>query len=48
MLRNFPQKYFCTMIKKKQNSLVAQMAKNPPAVQETWAQFLGLENPLEK
>ena len=22
--------------------------KNPPAIQETWAQFLGWENPLEK
>ena len=22
--------------------------KNPPAIQETWVQFLGWENPLEK
>ena len=29
-------------------SLVAQMVKNPPAVQETWVQFLDWENPLEK
>ena len=29
-------------------SLVAQMVKNLPAVQETWAQSLGRENPLEK
>ena len=29
-------------------SLVAQMVKNPPAVQETWVQFLGWEDPLEK
>ena len=29
-------------------SLVAQMVKNPPAMQETWVQFLGLEDPLEK
>ena len=28
--------------------LVAQMAKNPPAVQETWVQSLGQEDPLEK
>ena len=28
--------------------LVAQMAKNPPAVRETWVQSLGQENPLEK
>ena len=24
------------------------MVKNPPAVQETWIQFLGWEDPLEK
>ena len=24
------------------------MVKNLPAVQETWVQFLGLEDPLEK
>ena len=29
-------------------SLVAQMVKNPPAVQETWVQSLGWEDPLEK
>ena len=29
-------------------SLVAQMVKNPPAVQETQVRSLGLENPLEK
>ena len=28
--------------------LVAQMVKNPPAVQETWVQSLGWEDPLEK
>ena len=28
-------------------SLVAQMIKNPPAMQETWVRSLGLENPLE-
>ena len=30
------------------NSLVAQMVKNLPAVQETWIQSLGQENPLAK
>ena len=25
-----------------------QMVKNPPAMQETWVQFLGWEDPLEK
>ena len=29
-------------------SLVAQMVKNLPAVQETWVQPLGWEDPLEK
>ena len=29
-------------------SLVAQLVKNPPAVQETWVRFLGWEDPLEK
>ena len=29
-------------------SLVAQMVKNLPAVQETWVRSLGWEEPLEK
>ena len=29
-------------------SLVSQMAKNPPTVQETWVPSLGKEDPLEK
>ena len=29
-------------------SLVAQLVKNPPTVQETWVQSLGWEDPLEK
>ena len=29
-------------------SLVAQLVKNLPAMQETWVQSLGWENPLEK
>ena len=29
-------------------SLVAQMIKNLPAMQETWVQSLGWEDPLEK
>ena len=28
--------------------MVAQMAKNLPAMQETWVQSLGWEDPLEK
>ena len=29
-------------------SLVAQLVKNPPEMQETWFQTLGCEDPLEK
>ena len=29
-------------------TLVTQMVKNPPAMQETWVGFLGQEDPLEK
>ena len=29
-------------------SLVAELVKNPPAMQETWVQSLGWEDPLEK
>ena len=29
-------------------SLVAQLVKNPPAMQETWVQSLSWEDPLEK
>ena len=32
----------------KRASLVAQLVKNPPAMRETWVQFLGWEDPLEK
>ena len=28
--------------------LIAQSVKNLPAMQDTWVQFLGLEDPLEK
>ena len=29
-------------------SLVAQLVMNLPTIQETWVQFLGREDPLEK
>ena len=29
-------------------SLVAQMVKNPPAIQETWVRSLSQEDPLEE
>ena len=31
-----------------EGSMVAQMVKNLPAMQETWIRFLGQEGPLEK
>ena len=31
-----------------QASLVAQLVKNLPAIQKTWVQSLGWEDPLEK
>ena len=31
-----------------QGFLVAQLVKNPPAMQETLIQFLGWEDPLQK
>ena len=37
----YPLLHSCT-------SLVAQLVKNPHAVQETWIRSLGLEDPLEK
>ena len=29
-------------------SLIVQLVKNPPAVEETWVPFLGQEDPLEE
>ena len=37
--------YVCFFIR---TSLVPQLVKNPPAMQETWVQSLGWEHPLEK
>ena len=37
----YPLQYSCS-------SLVAQLVKNPPAMQETWVQYLDWEDPLEK
>ena len=34
--------------REEQASLMAQMVKNPPAMQETLVWFLGREDPLEK
>ena len=42
------QIYIYTLIYVYWTSLVAQMVKNPPAIQETQVQSLGREHPLEK
>ena len=39
---------FLTTYDKNWASLVAQLVKNPPVMQETWVQSLGWEDPLEK
>ena len=39
--RGYPRQHPCT-------SLVAQLVKNPPAMQETLVQILGQEDPREK
>jgi len=36
------------LVRKKGASLVAQTVKNLSAMQETWVQFLGWEDPLEE
>ena len=36
------------MVYKVRTTLVAQSVKNLPAMQETWVQSLGQEDPLEK
>ena len=43
-----PSTQQCDWFKWEWASLLAQMVKNPPAVQETLVQFLGWEDPLEK
>ena len=37
-----------SLMEQPQTSLVAQLVKNLPAMQETLVQFLGQEDPLEK
>ena len=39
---------FCNIPVLPRASLVAQLVKNPPAMQETWVRSLGWEDPLEK
>ena len=40
--------YFEEPVSDEWASLIAQLVKNPPAMQETWVQSLGWEDPLEK
>ena len=39
---------FCSIPVLPRASLVAQLVKNPPAMQETWVRSLSWEDPLEK
>ena len=40
--------YYYYYYKRLRTSLIAQLVKNAPAMQETLVQFLGQEDPLEK
>ena len=40
--------WICYLLQFSWASLVAQLAENPPAMQETWVRSLGWEDPLEK
>ena len=48
MLNFFLHFTVCIALSTSWASLVAQMVKNPPAVQETWVPSLDQEDPLEK
>ena len=39
---------FSKLLRNYRPSQIAQSVKNPPAMQETWVQSLGWEDPLEK
>ena len=47
-MAKFEEGQSCTGFILTQASLVAQTLRDLPAVQETWAQILGREDPLEK
>ena len=40
--------FLTALLSSPQASLIAQLVKNPPAMQETPVQFLGQKDPLEK
>ena len=44
----FCNKSYFTFLATPRASLVVQAVKNPPAMQDTWVQSLGLEDPLEE
>ena len=48
VLESSPGERICCPLQYSWASLVAQTIKNPPAIQETWVQSLGWEDPLEK
>ena len=48
MFFNLAEEIFESCPQKLWASLVAQTVKNPPAMQETWVQSLGWEDPLEE
>ena len=42
------EEYMCLFKQQVWASLVAQLVKNPPLMQEIWVQFFSQEDPLEK
>ena len=47
-LENYEQNSNSKSLPNRWASLIAQLVRNPPAMQETPVQFLGWEDPLEK
>ena len=44
----FLETFLMAILTREWASLVVQLVKNPPAMQETWVRSLGWEDPLEK
>ena len=47
-LNKLLKNHWLSFIRNSWASLIAQLVKNPPAMQETTVRFLGQEDPLEK
>ena len=47
-MKQLKGKIYCQLNYATGASLIAQLVKNLPAMQETWVQSLGWEDPLEK